>query len=62
MSATGGVSVIGLSCEMAGPGCEGASDPEVRERLGHSPIGFTTNTDAHVPDESRRRTVSLTDG
>ena len=40
---------------------EGASDREVMEQLGHSSIGITMNTYAHVLDESKRRMASSMD-
>jgi integrase len=41
---------------------EGASDREVMELLGHSSIGITMNTYAHVLDDSKRRMASRMDG
>ncbi|SFO52479.1 Phage integrase family protein [Pseudonocardia ammonioxydans] len=41
---------------------EGASDREVMELLGHSSIGITMNTYAHVLDESKRRMATRMDG
>lgn len=41
---------------------DGATDREVMELLGHSAIGITMNTYAHVLDESKRRMASRMDG
>lgn len=41
---------------------DGASDRDVMELLGHSSIGITMNTYAHVLDESKRRMASRMDG